>query len=68
VSLEKQPFDIATYSRKRWARRYSPDRKWTEAWISARNLLDILAIVAVVAFAFELIRPHARRTVPPSQH
>jgi len=64
VTLEEQPFDIATKSRKRWANRHLQDRKWTEAWISARNALDALAIVAVVALVFEVIRPRTRRIDP----
>jgi hypothetical protein len=61
VSLEERPFEIAAYSRKRWARRYAEDRNWVEAWITARSVLDAIALVAVVALIFELIRPHVRR-------
>jgi hypothetical protein len=60
VTLEDRPFDLATYSRKRWANRNSQDRKWTEAWITARSVLETLAAMAVVALAFELVRPNAR--------
>ena len=61
VSLEESPFEIATYSRKRWARRYAEDRQLIEAWITARSVLDAITIMAVVALLFDLIRPHARR-------
>ena len=61
VSLEERPFEIAAYSRKRWARRYAEDRQWVEAWITARSVLDAIALLAVVALILELIRPHFRR-------